>query len=257
MAAVSSYVRHLPEVLRPADAFEFLNGYLKVFEALLTGRDDVPPASAVPSMGGAIASVPDLLDPALTPVTSAGPGAPLRSEFLDYLGQWVALAFDQNWGLDKRREWLRRIVPLYKRRGTLAGLREYLAMFIGRRAQVEELPGGFIVGNKANATVGVNSFIAGAPAYFFRVRINYGFPPDPFDVAEWKNLRRGTRAIVDLEKPAHTYYTLRARTPGIILGGAKYGGPKNPDLTARGKGRATVGVDTLVWQDSKQLGTSG
>ncbi len=151
---------------------------------------------------------------------------------------------------------MRRIVPLYKQRGTRAGLDAYLAMFVGNQARVEELPGGFIVGQKANATVGVNSFVAGAPAYFFRVRIRYGYPPVPFDIATWKNLRRGTRAIVDLEKPAHTYYTLRANTPGIIVGGPKYGGPKAADPSARGKGRASVGRDTLIWQDSKADNTA-
>src|SRR4029450_12957039 len=100
--------------------------------------------------------------------------------FLDYLAKWVALTFDQNWELDKKREWLKRIVPLYKRRGTRAGITEYLAMFGGHQATVEELPGGFIVGDPLAATLGINSFIAGAPAYLFLVRINYGFPPDPF-----------------------------------------------------------------------------
>jgi phage tail-like protein len=256
----SQYLRFLPEILRGGG---FLDGYLKVIEALLSGRGDVPAAHAVTSLEGAIAAVPVLLDPALTPVTSSGDGAtapltsPLTSPFLDYLARWVALAFDQNWALDKRREWLRRVVPLYKRRGTLVGLQAYLAMFVGGQARVEELSGGFIVGSKANATVGSSTYIAGARAYFFRVRINYGFAPDPFDIAEWRNVRQGARAIVDLEKPAHTTYTLRASTPGIIVGGARFGGATAADPAARGRGRATVGRDTLVWQDSKKIGAAG
>jgi phage tail-like protein len=240
MATPSEYLRYLPEILRGAagDA-GFLGGYLKIFEALLSGRDDLPAATPVRSLEGTIAALPALLDPGLTPVEPASDGTP-DSPFLDYLGRWVALTFDQNWGLDKRRQWLRRIVPLYKRRGTRAALTEYLAMFVGNQVHVDELPGGFIVGRKGNATVGVSSFIAGAPAYFFRVRINYGFAPDRFDIDEWKNVQRGTRAIVDLEKPAHTYYTLGARTPGIIVGRA-----------------ATIARDTLIWQDSKKIETTG
>lgn len=254
----SEYLRYLPQILRDAGGEAgFLNGYLKVIEALLSGRDDVPPNLNIRSIEGMIAAVPALFDPALTPMKTSNSGASAESPFLDYLARWVALTFDQNWKIDKRREWLRRIVPLYKRRGTLSGLSEYLAMFIGNQARVEELPGGFIVGNQANATVGLNTFIAGAPAYFFRVRINYGYSPDRFDITEWKNLRRGTRTIVDTEKPAHTYYALHTRTPGIIVGGAKYGGPNSPDPAARGKGRATVGADTLIWQESRQVGTSG
>jgi phage tail-like protein len=249
IAGASEYLSHLPQIFRGS---RFLDGYLRVFEAILSGRADVPPALGIRALEETLARFPELLDPALTPVPTP-PGVPARSPFLDYLARWVALSFDQNWDLAKRREWLRRIVPLYKRRGTRSGIGEYLSMFVGNQAKVEELPGGFIVGSLPNATVGVNSFISGAPAHFFRVRINYGFPPDPFHIEEWKNIRKGTRAIVDLEKPAHTYYTLHGRTPGIIVGGAVYGGPKSPTLAARNRGRATVGKDTLIWRDSRQI----
>ena len=72
-------------------------------------------------------------------------------------------------------------------------------------------------------------------------------PSPEFDIAVWRNLRKGTRAIIDLEKPAHTYYTLDARTPGIILGF------KNATVVGGKviKGRATVARDTLIWQRSK------
>jgi phage tail-like protein len=244
----SEYLQYLPEILRGNDeaASLFLDGYLKVLEALLSGRDE-PKAKQYGSLAGTIDSFPARLDPGLTPVDGTAPGVPLRSPFLDYLASWVALTFDQNWPLDKKREWLKRIVPLYKRRGTRAGISEYLAMFVGRRARVDELPGGFVVGE--SSTVAIDSFIAGGPAHFFLVRINYGFFPDPFTIEAWKNLRQGTRAIVDLEKPAHTYYALHARTPGIIVGGALYGGSDGPPAS-RNKGRATVGRDTLIWQES-------
>ena len=45
---------------------------------------------------------------------------------------------------------------------------------------------------------------------------------------------KGSRAIVDLENPAHTYYTLDARTPGFIV--AK---------------RSTISSDTLIWEKSQ------
>jgi len=246
----SEYLRYLPQILRGADPEAgFLNGYLKVIEALLSGRDDVPPAQNVSSIEGMIAAAPALFDPALTPMEASKPSASVESPFLDYLARWVALTFDQNWEIDKRREWLRRIVPLYKRRGTLGGLSEYLAMFVGNQAKVDEPPGGFILGKyktpggaevKGSSTVGIDTFVAGAPAYYFRVRINYGFDPEPFDIAVWRNIRKGTKAIIDLEKPAHTYYNskLDARTPGIIVGR---------------KGHAAVGRETLIWQNSKPI----
>ena len=258
VAGPSQYLRFLPEILRGGEGDSgFLANYLKIFEALLSGRDE-PAAADLPALEKTIAGLPALMDPGLTPVkeevVAPAPAPPLlTSPFLDFLGRWVALTFDQNWGLDKRREWLRRIVPLYKQRGTFAGLSAYLAMFVGNVVRVEEPVGGFIVGIKPSSIVGVSTFIAGAPAYYFRVRLVYGFFPTPFDFATWKNLRQSTRDIVDLEKPAHTYYTLRANAPGIIVGGPNHGGPNATNAAVRGKGRATIGRDTLIWQDSKQI----
>jgi hypothetical protein len=107
---------------------------------------------------------------------------------------------------------------------------------------------------KQTSTLGVDTFL-GAPAYYFRVLINYGFPAEisqragipaePFDIAIWRNIRKGTQAIVDLEKPAHTHYSLDARTPGIILCQVVNG--------ALIKGQAKLGYDTLIWKNSKPI----
>lgn len=263
MATPSAYLQHLPEIFRvpsrPGDE-PFLGQFLKIFEALLSGRSDALPLGQerVPGLEEVLDALIDTLDPAFTPVTGT-PGGRLDSPFLTYLASWVALTLDQNWDLDKKRRWLQRIVPLYQRRGTRAGLTEYLTMFVGTQAKIDEPPGGFVLAQPQSSTVGIDTFLAGAPAHYFRVRINYGFPegiaerasilPEPFDIAVWRNIRTGTRAIVDLEKPAHTYYTLDARTPGIILGfkqGQVVGG-------VFVKGRATVGQDTLIWQQSRPV----
>lgn len=229
----SEYLQHLPQIFRKETEGKpsFLGQYLKIFEALLSGRDDAD----VAAIEEHIARFADYLDPGLTPVDDPS-SKRLDSEFLNYLAQWVALTFDQNWELDKKRQWLRKIVPLYKKRGTKSGLTEYLNMFVGNQVSVEEPSGGFIVGEEDNSTVGVNTFIAGAPAYYFRVKVNYGYPPDEFRIDEWKNLRKGTKAIVDMEKPAHTYYKLHARTPGIIVAE-----------------RSSIGEDTLIWEESKRI----
>lgn len=237
---VSSYLQHLPQIFRVSrgrDGTRFLGRFLMIFEALLSGRADAEvDGEKVIGLEERIAGFAAYLDPALTPVDDPDAEPALRSEFLDYLASWVALEVDQNWTLAQKREWLRRIVPLYKRRGTRDGMAEYLAMFIGNQASLDEPPGGFILGGAGNTTLGVDTFLAGAPAYFFRVRINYGFATEPFDIATWRNIRKGTRAIVDLEKPAHTYYTLDARTPGFVV--AEH---------------STVGRDTLIWQNSRPI----
>jgi hypothetical protein len=111
---------------------------------------------------------------------------------------------------------------------------EYLNMFLRRQVVVKEPPGGFIIGE--SSTVGIDTFIAGAPAYYFRVKINYGYSSGDFNIDEWKNLEKGIRAIVDLEKPAHTYYDVDIRTPGIKVGE-----------------KSTVGEDTLIWEKSGKI----
>ncbi len=241
----SSYLQHLPQIFRTGGGpggTQFLGRFLKIFEALLSGRDDArPEGEKVAGLEERIAGFPAYLDPLLTPVDDPDAEPALTSEFLDYLARWVGLMLDQNWTLAQKREWQRRIVPLYKRRGTRDGLAEYLAMFIGNQASIDEPPGGFVLGwlptgEKGTSTLGVDTFIAGAPAYFFRVRINYGFGAEPFEIATWRNIRKGTRAIVDIEKPAHTYYTLDARTPGFSVGI-----------------HSTIGQDTLIWQNSQMI----
>lgn len=241
------YIQHLPAVFKKESEEgkdSFLSQYLRIFEALLSGRKDADIDSKhISGLEEQIARLVTYLDPELTPV-DAPEATTLGSEFLTYLARWVALIFDQNWGLDKKRQWLRRIVPLYKKRGTKSGLTEYLNMFVGNQVTVEELSGGFIIGEPDNSIIGENTFIAGAPAYYFRVKFNYGYTPEDFNIDVWKNLRKGSSTIVDQEKPAHTYYKLNARTPGIIVGG-----PTRPQNLAR----STVGVDTLIWKESKQI----
>ena len=232
----STYLQHLPEIFRaqrPDGGAPFVGEFLKIVEALLAGREDAQ-AIGINGVEEVIDDFTDFLDPTLTPVESPlpPPGTLLRSDFLDYLASWVALILDQNWDLEKKREWTRRIVPLYKRRGTRDGLQDYLTTFVGDQVRIDEPDGGITLAID-NTTLGVDTFIADAPAYFFRVLITYGFPPTPVDFGVWNNLLAGTRAIVDLEKPAHTYYQLEARTPGIII-----------------NERSTINVDTLIWDNT-------
>jgi phage tail-like protein len=246
MSTPSPYLDHLPEVFRNPpgpSAQPFLGEFLKIFEALLSGRNDATPpappnAARVRGLEEILAAFVNELDPASTTVVRSADGTRLDSPFLAYLASWVALTLDQNWDLDRKRRWLQRIVLLYQRRGTRAGLEEYLAMFVGDRARISEPPGGFTLAAPGSTTLGVDTFLAGAAAYYFRVGINYGFPPEAFVLTEWLNIQKGTRAIIDLEKPAHTYYTLDTRTPGIILNVA---------------GHNVVGRETLIWQNSKPL----
>ncbi|WP_338699885.1 phage tail protein [Bradyrhizobium sp. 26S5] len=280
--AGSSYLRHVPEIFRArstSGATPFLGSYLKIFEGLLSGRDDAPLSvqkTEITGLEQILERYVDALDPAFAPVEcvtdtasvdghasgarAGNASVRLDSAFLTYLASWLALTLDQNWDLAQRRTWVKRIVPLYQRRGTRAALEEYLAMFIGQRFKLVE-PRGFTLGKaqKSATTLGVDTF-AGVPPHYFRVGINYGYPKpiadkagilaEPFKVTFWKQFRSGTRAVLDLEKPAHTCYWLEARAPGIILGRRKLADESNFDT---GLWRATLGRDTLIWQKSKPV----
>ena len=145
MAPSSSYTQHLPEMLRTADpgpGEPFIDRFLAIFEALLSGRN-VPAPALVEGLEAALDTYVGELDPAFTSVsvTGASPASRFDSPFLSYLATWVALALDENWDLDRKRRWLERIVPLYQQRGTRAGLAEYLTMFVGNQARIRSCQG--------------------------------------------------------------------------------------------------------------------
>ena len=224
----SDYLLHLPQIFRTEThgSGAFLGEFLKIFEAMLAGREDaLVGGKRVVGLEEQIAAFVEHLDPALTPVDELTSAGALDSEFLDYLANWVALTLDQNWPLAKKREWLRRIVPLYKRRGTKAGLLEYLRMFVGADVELEETAE-FIIA--VNSTIALDTFIGGTAPYFFRVKIRYGIA-EPFDIGVWENIISGTTSIVDLEKPAHTYYELDLRAAGFVIAQ-----------------RSTIGVDSIL-----------
>jgi phage tail-like protein len=91
------------------------------------------------------------------------------ADFLPWLGTWVALVLDPEWEEGKRRELIARAVELYKRRGTVAGLKEYLKIYTGLEPEIREWcwPGGM--------QIGVASMIGGLTCS----NAPTGFPSDP------------------------------------------------------------------------------
>ncbi len=132
---------------------------------------------------------------------------------VSYLASWVGLSLRQNWPEDKKRRLIAEIVPLYKKRGTREGLTQILQIFTGEHVTIEDvLP---------EIQVGINSWIlkgglrlGGYKPHFFVVNITI----DVFDRQFLPDLEKNIRDIIDLEKPAHTYYALSYRFPGIQVG---------------------------------------
>jgi hypothetical protein len=100
----------------------------------------------------------------------------------------------------QKRDFLGGLIPLYRRRGTPKNMEELLALFTSGLPTVDEnfVPAG-------HDTV---------PAHFFLVIVRFKrFPP-----AELKRQIAIAHALIELEKPAHTAYVLRAESPTMQIG---------------------------------------
>jgi phage tail-like protein len=228
----SAYMEFLPAIYRQGEingkANDFLGRFLKVFEKILSGIDDgvhlqqqtpdgQPLEREIIGIEQVLDKIHDYFDPLFTPPIVEGEAGNL--EFVEYLAGWVALVMNQNWPESRKRRILKRIVPLYKKRGTKEGLSEYLRIFVGPNVQIEEQLQGLQVGGQS--TVGIDTIIGGAPPYFFFVRITLleqDLKPEKISPKIFGDLIHLTREIIDTEKPAHTYYAIRYDVPGIIVG---------------------------------------
>ena len=127
------------------------------------------------------------LDPMLAP-----------DDFVLWLADWFGTVLDENWPLRRQREAVARSVALYRRSGTLAGLRELLELVTGGMVEVED-SGGAIWSQAPNtAPPGRDE-----PALTVRVPAPGG---SRFDV----------KAIGDLVaavKPAHVAHTVEVFEP--------------------------------------------
>jgi phage tail-like protein len=155
----------------------FAGRFLLAFETVLSGT-----GPDTPGLEGSIGQVARYLDPATT-----------EPEFLPWLAGWVALTLRADWDVATRRGFIRQIVPLYGLRGTPEGLRQMLQLYTGREVVVDDA-------------------FDQAP-HFFQVRMTLP-QADPELIRRTQQI---ARAIVDQEKPAHTFYALQIATPTMRL----------------------------------------
>jgi phage tail-like protein len=222
--APGSYMQFLPAVMREGERdgkANLLGRFLKIFEKLLSGIEDEPTPEGRPQPHDVVGieqildNIHDYFDPLFTP-SFLGTDQSV-SDFIHYLSAWVALVQNQTWDVKSQRRLLREIVPLYKKRGTEAGLSQYLQIFLkefeGAEVTVQEFLEGIQVGSRS--TIGQDTVVGGSPPYFFFARISL---QQITGTLPFVNLVFNTRAIVDLEKPAHTYYAILYNIPGMQVG---------------------------------------
>jgi phage tail-like protein len=170
----------------------FLKQFLQPFEDILFG------SVAEQGIEEKIAQIPNLFDPNQTPT----------EEFLSWLAEWAAFSVRADLEPVQQRAFIARVIPLYRGRGTMSNLMELLTIFV-----------------KAQPTI--RDDLGEDKHHFFEVEINISG-----DLEEKLQSRQIeiARSIIDLEKPAHTYYKLTPKILSTIKIGAQ----------------STIGINTVL-----------
>lgn len=128
------------------------------------------------------------------------------TQFLEWLASWVAFKVDPGWETTKKRALIKRAMELYKIRGTVKGLKVFLAIFTGYEPEVRENEWpfkGFRIG--VHSTIGIDTVILPpvnlSHAFIVQIPAAYG------DITDDVVIR--IHDIIMSEKPAHTTYFLR------------------------------------------------
>ncbi len=183
-AVVSTYLNDLPAIFRQDD---FAGRFLLAFEAILSGlpqdmRQELSVESVVHGIEEVLARIHTFFDPQTT-----------EPEFLPWLASWVALSLRADWEEATKRDFIRQIIPLYERRGTKAGLEAMLSIYTHELVTIDDnfddLP------------------------HYFQVQLTLS----ERDADRLRRIQQIARAIIDQEKPAHTFYALQIAVPTMRL----------------------------------------
>lgn len=235
---LSSYLAYLPAIFQPADGAgddgggEFLGRFLLAFEQVLTGLGDRDEPGLEELLDGitnggrpVLAGLQRYFDPGGSLDDSEEDLRYRRAprEFLGWLARWVALSLRADMDEASQRALIAQAVSLYRLRGTRLGLEKMIQIYTTLPPRIDELSTMFQLG--VTSTVGVDTWLDGGGAHFFLVTLQFLDP----DLEARARKRELARAIIDMEKPAHTYYELQEIQPIFRIGV-----------------NSTVGVDTLL-----------
>ncbi len=194
----SDYIKYLPAALQ---ADEFIGKFLLAFEQMLTGQNFLPETNPgiikssdpnPPGIEAVIESIHTYFNPDLTP-----------EEFLPWLANWVALSLRDDWQPAAKREFIKKIVPLYSLRGTKEGLAQILTLYL----KSVNLPDKVTIYEDDDY-----------PPYYFQIALTL---PRLESSRYWQQVRIA-KGIIDQQKPAHTYYGLKIQVPSMQITGNIY-----------------------------------
>lgn len=184
----AAYLRHLPALY---EQDSLLSRFLMLFESFWA------PLERQIEQGHAY------LDPRLTP-----------TRFVPWLASWLDLSLDDNWPEARQRQLVRWAIALHRSRGTRWGLQKYLEIYTGQPAEITEFRAkNFALGADARLGPGLALGRSNAPHTF---SVCLSLPPleaeSEVERARLEAIRRCTiEAIIEMQKPAHTVYTLNLK----------------------------------------------
>jgi phage tail-like protein len=184
---VSDYLQYLPAILQTDPV---LAEFLLAFEQILSGSPTAipiivqPDTKDFPGLEALIEIIHTYFDPKQTP-----------EGFLPWLASWVALSLREDWTDDVKRNFIREIVPLYQKRGTKDGLIAMLRLYLD------------------NPQEKISVYEFDPPAHYFQVELELASQ----DLRAYQQKEKIARAIIDQEKPAHTFYAFRIKMPTMRL----------------------------------------
>ncbi|MFB2772429.1 phage tail protein [Pelatocladus sp. BLCC-F211] len=189
---VSTYQQYLPAILQEDI---FIGQFLLAFEKMLAGLNETPNKEQIitaktqnpPGIEEILDNIHTYFNPQKTP-----------EDFLPWLAGWVALNLRDDWQLEVKKAFIQQIVKLYRLRGTKQGLTEILGIYLKNS--------GF--GEKVEVFDQFDNF----PNYFQVQLTLKDRNPDKY----WRQAKIA-KAIIDQEKPAQTYYTLKILVPTMQL----------------------------------------
>ena len=238
----STYLHYLPAIFGE-DAF--MGRFLLAFERIMTGTIDVTADGKrfLDELGleEIIERIPQFFDPLQIHLLFRDEAEPdpdkleadrrRLSEFLHWMASWVALSLRADWTAGQQKNFLANIVPLYRSRGTRANLIKLLTIYTGGAPTIDEGEiTTFQIGLRS--TIGKDTIIGEPPAHFFRVTVRLGGVAIP---AERDRKLQIARALIDLQKPAHTSYELKIASDTMKIGK-----------------RSTIGRDTLIGIEAEE-----
>jgi hypothetical protein len=127
-----------------------------------------------------------------------------------------------DWTDDHKRKFIAKAVQLYRLRGTKAGVTQFVQTFTGGPpVEILEESTEFQLG--VHSRIGVDTIIDGGMPFFFRVKLTSS---DPLSFQKQHDM---VTALINLQKPAHTDFSLEVETLQFQIG-----------VNSR------IGVDTLL-----------